>query len=210
MLSDIAAGHAVFLAEPKGDLVADLLARMPSSRYADVTVIDPADSAYPVGLNVLAGPAAEAERRADQALHLLHELNAGSWGPRSADVLLHALLTICRLPDGTFADLPVLLGQPAFRRQVLARVNDPLVLGPFWSWYDGLSEAERSQVISPVLNKIRSFLSRQSIRRMLGQPRPRFDLDELFSGPAPRIVLVNLNRGLLGCRRPAACLARCC
>ncbi|KPM56398.1 hypothetical protein ACG83_00015 [Frankia sp. R43] len=198
VLSDAAAGRAIFLVEPKGDLIEDLLARMPHSRHNDVVIIDAAESDHPVGLNVLAGPLEEAERRADQLVHLLHELNSASWGPRTGDIALHALLALCRLSDGTFADLPALLGQAGFRRQVLAKVSDPLVLGPFFSWYDGLSEAERAQVVAPLLNKTRSFLSRQAVRRMLGQPRPRFELDDVFGTGQRRIVLVSLNRGRLG------------
>jgi hypothetical protein len=100
------------------------------------------------------------------------------------------------LPDGTLTDVPVLLTNPNFRRKALAKVTDPLVLAPFWAQFDGFSEAERVQVVAPVLNKLRVFLSRSAVRRMLGQARPRFTLDELFV--SRRIVLVNLNRGLLG------------
>jgi hypothetical protein len=111
-------------------------------------------------------------------------------------VLLHALITAARLPDGTLTDVPVLLTNPTFRRKALSKVNDPLVLAPFWARFDSLSEAERGQVVAPVLNKVRAFLSRTPIRRMLSQSAPRFALDELFTHR--RIVLVNLNKGLIG------------
>lgn len=195
--ADIAAGRGVLLIEPKGDLVDDVLARVPANRRDDVVVIDPANAERVVGVNVLAGEPAQAERRADQIVGLLAEMHGANWGPRTADVALHAILTVSRLPDGTLCDVPVLLTNPAFRRSVLARVSDPLVLAPWWAWYDNLSSAERGQVISPLLNKLRAFLSRDALRRMLGQPQPEFDLDELFVKPG-RIVLINLNKGLLG------------
>jgi hypothetical protein len=109
---------------------------------------------------------------------------------------MHALVALSRSDQSTLADLPVLLTNASFRRRVLAEVNDALVLAPFFSWYDALSEAERQQVVAPVLNKTRAFLSRTAIRRLLGQASPRFALDELFS--RPRIVLVNLNTGVIG------------
>jgi hypothetical protein len=93
-------------------------------------------------------------------------------------------------------DVPVLLTNHQFRRRLLAGVSDPLVLAPFFAWFDSLSDAERSQVIAPVLNKTRAFLSRTSIRHLLGQAEPRFQLDELFTRAS--IVIVNLNRGELG------------
>ena len=195
--ADIASGRAVLLLDPKGDLVTDVLARVPEHRRDDVVVIEP-DSVRSVGINVLAGDTSQAERRADQIVHLLSELHGGNLGPRSTDVALHALITASRLPDGTLADVPILLTNPAFRRRVLAQVADPLVLTPWWSWFNALSEAERGQVVAPLLNKLRAFLSRDALRRMLGQSNPKFTLDELFSGNRRRIVLINLNRGSLG------------
>jgi hypothetical protein len=196
-LADIAARRGVLLIEPKGDLVDDVLARVPADRRDDVVVIDPANAERVVGVNVLAGEPAQAERRADQIVGLLAEMHGANWGPRTADVALHAILTVSRLKDGALPDVPVLLTNPAFRRSVLARVSDPLVLAPWWAWYDNLSTAERGHVIAPLLNKLRAFLSRDALRRMLGQPKPRFSLDELFLKPG-RIVLINLNKGLLG------------
>ncbi|WP_354401158.1 hypothetical protein [Streptomyces sp. PvR018] len=195
-LADIRAGRSVFILEPRGDLVEAILAGVPAGRRKDVVVIEPTAAGEVVGFNPLAGSVAGAEQRADHLLHLFHELYGSSIGPRSSDVLLHAFIALARSRHGTLADLPVLLTNHGFRRRVLAEVNDPLVLAPFFSWYDSLSEAERQQVISPVLNKTRAFLSRTVIRRLLGQARPRFDLDELFQ--QPRIVLVNLNTGVIG------------
>lgn len=194
--ADVAAGRSVFVLEPRGDLVEAVLAGVPAERRKDVVVIEPGASSEVVGFNPLAGSREDAERRADHLLHLFRELYGTSLGPRSADVLMHALVALNRSDQSTLADLPVLLTNAAFRRRMLAEVNDALVLAPFFAWYDGLSEAERQQVISPVLNKTRAFLSRTAIRRLLGQASPRFALDELFQ--RPRIVLVNLNTGVIG------------
>ncbi|WP_329101638.1 type IV secretory system conjugative DNA transfer family protein [Streptomyces sp. NBC_01439] len=194
--ADIQAGRSVFVLEPRGDLVEATLAGVPAERRKDVVVIEPGSSGEVVGFNPLAGPHEDAEQRADHLLHLFRELYGSGLGPRSSDVLMHALVALARGDQSTLADLPVLLTNAAFRRRVLASVNDPLVLAPFFSWYDGLSEAERQQVVSPVLNKTRAFLSRTAIRRLLGQARPQFTLDELFQ--RPRIVLVNLNTGVIG------------
>jgi energy-coupling factor transporter ATP-binding protein EcfA2 len=194
--ADVAAGRSVFVLEPRGDLVEAVLAGVPAERRQDVVVIEPGSPGEVVGFNPLAGSAETAEQRADHLLHLFRELYGTSLGPRSADVLMHALVALARSNHSTLADLPVILTNATFRRRVLSAVNDPLVLAPFFSWYDGLSEAERQQVVAPVLNKTRAFLSRTAIRRLLGQAAPRFGLDELFQ--RPRIVLVNLNTGVIG------------
>lgn len=194
--ADIAAGRSVLVIEPRGDLVADILAGVPEHRRDDVVVIEPGQAGLVVGINPLAGTRQDAERRADRLLHLFREVFGSSVGARSSDVLLHCLIALARKTDGTLADVPVLLTNGRFRRQVLSEVNDPLVLAPFFAQYDALSDDARSQVIAPVLNKTRAFLSRSSIRRLLGQASPRFQLDELFT--KRRIVLVNLNSGIIG------------
>jgi TraM recognition site of TraD and TraG len=192
----VAAGRSVLVIEPKGDLVGDVLARLPTSRHDEVVVIEPGESESIVGFNPLAGHRDQAERRADELLGLFRVLFGSAIGPRSSDVLLHALITAARLPDGTLTDVPALLTNSGFRRQALSKVTDPLVLAPFWGWFDGLSDAERTQVVAPVLNKLRVLVSRPALRRMLGQATPRFRLDELFT--QRRVVLVNLNKGAIG------------
>ncbi|WP_162907441.1 type IV secretory system conjugative DNA transfer family protein [Allorhizocola rhizosphaerae] len=195
--ADIAAGRGALVVEPRGDLIEDVLARIPAERRDDVVVIDPADAARGVvGLNVLAGPRETAERRADELVGLLAAMAGSNWGPRTADTALHAILTAARLSDGTLPDVVQLLTNPGFRRRALAQVADPLVLGPWWAGFEALSDGERSQYIAPLLNKIRSFLSRDVLRQMTGQSQPAFSFDDLFA--KRRIVLVNLNRGLLG------------
>lgn len=196
IVADAVAGRSLLVVEPKGDLVSDVLRRLPRERHDDVVVIEPGDGAASVGLNPLAGPRAEAERRADELLALFRELFGAAVGPRSSDVLLHALITAARLDDGCLTDVPALLTQAAFRRRALERVNDPLVLGPFWAGFEALSDRERFTVLAPLMNKLRTLTTRTAIRRMLGQPRPSFELDQLFS--SPKIVLINLNKGLIG------------
>jgi DNA helicase HerA-like ATPase len=198
VLDEAAAGRSVVVIEPKADLTTDVLARLPKHRRDDVVVIDPGASGdLPmIGLNPLAGPKEDAERRADSLLHLFRELFGSAVGARSADTLLHSLVLAARLPDGTLTDVLPLLTMPGFRQRVVRQVGDPLVIGPWVQWFDGLSDAQRSQIVAPVANKIRVFTSRPSIRRLLGQADPKFSLDAVFA--RPHVVLVNLNAGQLG------------
>lgn len=197
-LDEARAGRSVVIIEPKGDLVADVLARLPKQRHDDLVVIDAgAEADVPVvGVNPLAGPRADAERRADSLLHLFRALFGSAIGPRSADVLLHALILAARLPDGALTDVLPILTMPGLRQRAVRQVGDPLVIAPWVSWFDNLSDAERGQVVAPIANKIRVFTSRPGIRRLLGQAAPTFTLGSVFD--APRIVLVNVNAGAVG------------
>ena len=100
-LDEAKAGRSVVIVEPKGDLINDVLERLPKRCHDDLVVIDPGAIDLPVvGFNPLAGAQADAERRADSLLALFRELFGTAIGPRSGDVLLHALIIASRLPDG--------------------------------------------------------------------------------------------------------------
>lgn len=195
-VQDMAAGRGVVVIEPKGDLIADVLARVPDHRRDDVVLVDPTDADAVVGLNPLAALGRSPELAADQLLAVFHSLYAASWGPRTQDILHASLLTLARRPGSTLVDLPLLLTDPAFRRRVVGQLDEPVVLQPFWAGFDSWSEAQRSEAIAPVMNKVRPFLLRANLRCVLGQAEPRFAVRQVFS--ERKIVLVNLAKGVMG------------
>jgi hypothetical protein len=191
---DIAAGHGVVVIEPKGDLVEDVLSHIPPERRDDVVVLDAADRA-PVGLNPLAA-SGKAEVTADLLLAVFKALYADSWGPRTQDILHACLLTLARRNDATLVMLPLLLTDAGFRRSLTSGLRDPLALEPFWAWYDQLAPSERAQAIAPLMNKLRQWLLRPSLRAVLGQREPRFDISQVFTDC--KILLVPLRKAILG------------
>ena len=195
-LADAAEGRGLLLLDPKGDLATDFLARLPEERAADVVVLDPTNPC-PVGFNPLAGPPELAVVTAEAVLGVLAELFRDSWGIRTADVLSAALLTLARIPQATLVWLVPLLTNPAFRRRVLALAPpDPLGTDVFWQGYEAKPVRTQAVEVAPVLNKLRQLMLRPGLRAMLGQAQPRFGLTDLLE--RRRIVVVNLNQGLLG------------
>ena len=165
-------------------------------RAGDVVVLDPTNPC-PVGFNPLAGPPELAVVTAEAVLGVLAELFRNSWGIRTADVLSAALLTLARIPQATLVWLVPLLTNPAFRRRVLALAPpDPLGTDVFWQGYEAKPVRTQAVEVAPVLNKLRQLMLRPGLRAMLGQAQPRFGLADLLE--RRRIVVVNLNQGLLG------------
>jgi hypothetical protein len=195
IMEAIQAGRSVLVIDPKTDLVNDVLARIPGSRKDDVVVIDPTEK-RPVGLNPLNGAGRNAELVADSILAVFKELYAESWGPRTQDVLTSTLITLAHHKGATLTMLPSLLTDDRFRKKFTRGLKDQLGLGTFWSSYEAMSLEQRAQVIAPVMNKLRQFLLRPSLRAVLGQAEPEFDLSDLFT--KRRIVLISLNKGLIG------------
>jgi len=97
-----------------------------------------------------------------------HGLYEANWGPRMQDILHASLLTLAGRGDASLCVLPALLTNPTVRRCLRAGIDDPIALEPFWAWFDAISDAERLQATSPVLNKLRPFLLRKSVRAIVG------------------------------------------
>jgi hypothetical protein len=194
-LQDIRAGRGLVAIDVKGDLVSDILARTPVDRAGDVVVIDPARVDAPVGLNPLAATGSP-ELAADDLLSVFHALYAANWGPRTQDILGAALMTLAKVGGHSLVSVPLLLTHEGFRRRVIGKVGDPIGVGAFWAQYEAWSEPERTLAIAPVLNKLRPFVMREGLRRIVGQAQPKFQFDDVFAHR--RIVLIDLAKGRIG------------
>jgi hypothetical protein len=58
-----------------------------------------------------------------------------------------------------------------------------------------MSEANRAQVIGPVMNKLRAFLLRDFVRQVVGRPDSSFDMGQVLDGG---VCLVRVPKGILG------------
>jgi hypothetical protein len=196
-LGDIAAGRGIVVIDPKGDLITDLLSRLPEGAERRLVLIDPEEHEAPPILNVLSGP--DPDLVVDNVVGIFRSIFEAYWGPRTDDVLRAACLTLLRSKRATqasLADVPRLLSDERFRGPLVGAVHDDAVgLGGFWSWYDSLGESSRAQVIGPVMNKLRAFLLRDFVRNVVGRPESSFDMGEILDGG---ICLVRIPKGVLG------------
>ncbi|HVF74608.1 MAG TPA: type IV secretion system DNA-binding domain-containing protein [Acidimicrobiales bacterium] len=189
--------QAVVVIDPKdGELVDNVLEQLPDHRLDDVIVFDPTD-ARPVGFDPLRSTPATRELVVDRVVSIMASIWHSAWGPRSSDLIRHTLLTLTQVPGMTLCEAPALLSaDPGFRRRVLAQVDDPVGVAPFWAWFNSLSAAEVANITAAPLNKLRAFTTRTAVRHTLGQPNPAVDFDRLLADGG--VLLVRLPIGLLG------------
>ena len=194
---DIAAGRGVAVLDPKGDLVRGVLERIPRERLDDVVLISPDETERSVGINPLElWPGDDRDLVADDVLVIFKRIYERYWGPRTDDVLKSALLTLLRHPNATLAYIPLLLTDAEVRERVLQDIHDPLGLDGFWSGFNAMSASQRAEAIGPVLNKLRDFLLRPRLRRVLCQPHSTIDLREVVD--TGKILLADLSVGRWG------------
>lgn len=199
ILADIEAGHPVAVLDPKRQLIDDILARIPDHRLNDVVELDASDD-VPVGFNPLDVTGRDPDVVVDGILAVFEAVFREGWGPRTGDIFSACLRTLARASTpqrpATLVDLPRLLTDPKFRRTQVGRVRGDLALVGFWAWYEAQSPQAQAAVIAPPLNKLRQFLLRPALIRMLDQRNGKFRLRDIFA--QNKIVLVPLNEGLIG------------
>jgi hypothetical protein len=194
LLDDADAGRGIVLIDPKGDLVTDVLSRLPRQAAERVVLFDADSRQRPPCLNPLEG--GETDREVDNLVSVFRRVYSAFWGPRTDDLMRAACLTL-RAQDSvpTLADLPKLLTSEAFRARITAGLGDPVLAG-FWEWYDELTDSSRSQVISPLMNKLRAFLLRPFVRDAIAGGRSTVDMTQVLNEGG--ICLVRIPKGSLG------------
>jgi hypothetical protein len=196
ILQDIAQGRGAVTIDPKGDLIADLVDRIPDQRIGDVILLDLAgDASHPTGMNLLAGADRNPELVTNEMVTIFRQRWGTYLGPRSSDLLTAGLLTLVKYPGATLCELPNLLVDSDFRRRLTAQIPDPFLSG-MWAAFENLSEGERAATIGPLMNKIRPWILMPRLRNVIGQSQPTWSFDQALA--RNQIVLVNLAKGEIG------------
>ena len=191
VLSAIKAGRGVVVIDPRGDLVTDILDRLPAG-YADKLVLLDPDQHPPPAFNPLDGD--NDDLLVDNVVSAFSKIFTRHWGPRMDDILRSVLLTLTRHANPMLTLVPPLLNDKQLRAELTADLSDPAGLGGFWTQYEDMPAALRAQAIAPVLSRLRAFL-RGFVRQVVGQPHSSFDMTAVLDGG---ILLARLPKGVLG------------
>ncbi len=189
---DIAMGNGIAVLDPHGDLIESILPYIPKNRYNDVIIIDPADSAFPVGFNILTAHSdVEKEILASDLVAVFRRLSS-SFGDQMHSVLANAILAFLESTDGgSLIDLRRFLIEKQFRDNFLKTVTDPNIVYYWQKEYPLL----KSSSIGPILTRLDSFLRPKVIRNMVAQ-RKSLDFENILD--SQKILFIKLSQGLIG------------
>lgn len=199
IVQDLYQGHGVCLLDPHGDLTMQVLACIPPHREHDVELLDLQDTKHLFAFDLFAGvdptdPESLVAGK-ERVVGIFKKVWGGtSWGPRMEDLLKNAVHTLLMNPGTTLADLPALFTEPDYRAQLLKQVTDIYVLNAFRNEYDPLTRNAQAGIYTPVMNKVRAFLSNPLIGPMVSQPGATVDFSALLA--RRRILLVRLSADL--------------
>jgi len=202
-LQDMLNGEGFAFIDPHGDTAERLLAMVPRERTEDVIYFCPADTDYPLGLNLFeATTSDQKDFLIQEAINMLYKLydpqRQGIIGPRYEHLFRNAALTVMADPEGgSFIDIPKLFRDPNYVKQKLKHVTDATVL-EFWE--KEMPQSQRSnefgEVVSWFVSKFGAFLSNSMMRNIIGQTKSAFDLRDVMDNK--KILIVNLSKGRTG------------
>jgi hypothetical protein len=189
---DIEYGNGVAVIDPHGDLIEQILCVIPEERIHDVLLIDPSDSEYPAGFNILkAHSDIEKEVLSSDLVSAFRKLST-SWGDQMNSVFGNAILAFLESSrEGTLTDMRRFLIEKPYRDEFLTTVKDPNIIYYWQKEYPLL----KTSSIGPILTRLDTFLRPRLIRNMVAQKKG-IDFEAILN--RKKIVLVKLSQGLIG------------
>jgi hypothetical protein len=193
ILQDIDAGHGLAVLDPHGDLIDQVLRRIPETRIDDVVLVDPADEEFPIGFNILSAHSTLEKNLLASDLGAVFQRFSTSWGDQMTSVLGNAILAFLESTrGGTLPDLRRFLIEPGFRAEFLETVNDSEVVYYWKKEFPLLSGRPQASI----LTRLDTFLRPKPIRHMVAQKENKLDFAGMMDGK--KIFLAKLSQGLLG------------
>ncbi len=192
IIQDMNNGLGVCVLDPHGDLVDTILGHVPDTRIDDVVVLDPSDTEYPVGLNILSAHSDIEKNVLSSDLVDVFKRLSTSWGDQMTSVLGNALLAFLESDTGgTLIELRRFLVEPTFRNTFLKSVKDPEIVYYWQKQFPML----RGNSYASILTRLDTFLRPKLVRNMVAQKKG-INFQDILENK--KICLVKLPQGLIG------------
>lgn len=197
-MQDIQSGEGLAFIDPHGETAYKLLDFVPAHRINDVIYFDPADTAFPIGLNVMEN--VDPERRHFVASGLMSVFKKifgpDVWSARMEYILGNTILALLEYPSATLLSINPMLAVKEFRKKVVSSVTDPVV-SAFWTQeFAKYTDRFAAEATPAIQNKVGQFTSNPLIRNIIGQVHSTIDMRKIMD--EKKIFIVNLAKGRVG------------
>ncbi len=196
IIQDITQHIGVCVLDPKGELIDNVIARLPDrTKEQKVILFDLRSKDYYAGLNLFAcADPTDDSAIMDTLSHVLHVFEK-AFGvsqpatPRIYDYLFNSAYTLISNPGYSLIDIPLLFTD-ACRQQLLARVSSAEV-HKFWRDVKQLPKVEQAKEEREVLRRFND-LTHEPLRYIVGQSSATIDMREIMD--SGKILLVKLDK----------------
>lgn len=203
-IQDIMNGEGTCVLDPHGDLIEDIMSRVPPERAEDVVHFAPADIERPLGLNLLEFDPRYPEQKTfvvNEMIKIFDKLYdlSSTGGPMFEQYMRNAMLLVMGDPESgsTLMEIPKVLSDSEFRKYKMDRCTDPTVVD-FWKKQAEQAGGESSleNIVPYITSKLTTFISNDTMRPIISQQESAFNLRDIMD--KQKILLVDLSKGKLG------------
>ncbi len=202
---DIEKGEGVAVIDPHGSLIENIISNIPEHRFKDVIIFDPADTEYPLGLNMLEYDIKYPEQKTfivNEILAIFQKLYAAlpeSMGPMFEQYMKNCLFLLLEdqraMP--TLIEVPRVFTDDDFRADKLSVCKNPVVRNFWFKEAEKVGgEASLANITPYITSKFNPFIANDFIRPIIGQPHSAFNFREVMD--SKKILLINLSKGRIG------------
>lgn len=178
---DICKGQAVFVLDPHGDLIEQVITQMPDERVKDTYLLDIEDVEFPFGVNLFNIPAASATQQA-QALDRIQHVFEKCF-PDTSRLLLEKYLGniapvfFANASDGySMTDIPKFLRDVNFRERLVKNKRVGYFIREFWQeQYNSLSPSKRQTETASLATRLNRFVRSPITGNIIGQSTTTID-----------------------------------
>ncbi len=178
---DHAAGNAVIVIDPHGDLTTDCIAQLPDHKLSVSYLLDMEDEAYPFGLNVFdnhkARTGVDQARAVDRLMHIFEVLWPDVLSQQHLPRYVRAAtIVFLANPGATLVDMHAFLLDASVRYRMLKNVTDPTVQQFWQTQFEDLSATARNSRVQPLIGRLEAlFMGRTLVRNIVGQRQTTID-----------------------------------
>lgn len=193
MIDDIKQWKWIWVIDPHGDLIEDIMTHIPVDRIKDVIIFDPTDENFPFCFNPLDVWKNESKQiLAKWFIDIFKKFFWANWNPKLEHVLRMVFLALLDKKDSTLFDIIRALTDKDFRYEMIDWIEDDVVRN-FWTnefaWW---SQQFNTEAIMPILNKVGQILSIDILKNIFSSHENKLDFRHMMDNQ--KILLVKLPK----------------
>jgi len=204
ILQDIKAGNGMCVIDPHGELIDDIVYRLPQDRLDDVIVFNPAFIDRPMGLNMLETDPLQPTQKTlviDDLFKIfdkLYDLKA-TGGPIFESYMKNAMRLVMSHPESgnTLMEISKVMADEDFRSFKLAMCDNMEVVD-FWEKEATKAggDASLENMVPYITSKLAPFVTNDFIRPIIGQQTSAVNFRKAMD--QKKIILCSLSKGQVG------------
>lgn len=204
IVQDISMGRGLAVVDPHGDMIDNILKRIPRERAEDVILFDLLDRERPIGFNLLKWQTLPERDLIIDSLyqHMDHLYDMKTTGGPIFESYFRGVLKLLMGDAPRPGFIPTILEfkrcftDRQFRHWLIESIKDQTVMEFLEEAEAAGGDSQLANVAPYISSKFSRFINDVSLQRIVGQEETSFDFDEIMN--SGKIFLVKLAKGRFG------------